>query len=689
MLCPGGTTRRRPDLGAVGYDSLGQMLLEDPIATCLSPSVYDMICKFGFEVRETCDINSIVTQRGEVCWKTITDCVIYTQSAQSLDYPGSVRLLGPVCEAVHSHLLSLTKEQFEICYTPWLQWTAFPELFPEILDALESLQSPAISLSLMKLTACLERALGDVFLLNGKECPFLLRDLLASEELAQVFGQSVMDVLKVFLGSPRGLNLRNILWHGFASPHEVPLKYCSMMTLLTAGLGQLLKSYLRQTKFALVHRPFRALPDLEDLAVFPDMTSEVLPVLEEVMKKSTFILKIMLPYWEEALIRFKAHRFADCAVLLLPQLETGLRRVFAVVNKCPRRLLTAEILAKHLSDGKLNQLPLFLGEPAMEFLWDFLNHQEGPRVRDHLSHGEISFPEFPKEAANQLLAFSTVLLLRFVDEGPLSVLKEKAAIRSLVGLAESYRAHLHPVSQLRKQVLSCEKSLGAWPLLSLPTEAEEAARLEGHSETDACNSLLTEIMSELCHHLPEDHRVARGLDSLPAEKWPQVIRELCSTPVPTLFCPRTVLEVLTVLRNITAHCARVSSQVAASAELRQRQWVERRLRSRQRQTYLHMLSSIKLLSPVLYLILLLIALELVNIHVVHGKNTCEYQQYLKFLKSILQYTENLVVYTSQERNKWNEAIVLTRTALLKIWTFSEKKQMLIHLAGKSASKGVP
>uniref|UniRef100_A0ABI7YMR0 DUF4209 domain-containing protein n=1 Tax=Felis catus TaxID=9685 RepID=A0ABI7YMR0_FELCA len=665
MLCPGGTTRRRPDLGAVGYDSLGQMLLEDPIATCLSPSVYDMICKFGFEVRETCDINSIVTQRGEVCWKTITDCVIYTQSAQSLDYPGSVRLLGPVCEAVHSHLLSLTKEQFEICYTPWLQWTAFPE----------------------------------VFLLNGKECPFLLRDLLASEELAQVFGQSVMDVLKVFLGSPRGLNLRNILWHGFASPHEVPLKYCSMMTLLTAGLGQLLKSYLRQTKFALVHRPFRALPDLEDLAVFPDMTSEVLPVLEEVMKKSTFILKIMLPYWEEALIRFKAHRFADCAVLLLPQLETGLRRVFAVVNKCPRRLLTAEstalyttfdeILAKHLSDGKLNQLPLFLGEPAMEFLWDFLNHQEGPRVRDHLSHGEISFPEFPKEAANQLLAFSTVLLLRFVDEGPLSVLKEKAAIRSLVGLAESYRAHLHPVSQLRKQVLSCEKSLGAWPLLSLPTEAEEAARLEGHSETDACNSLLTEIMSELCHHLPEDHRVARGLDSLPAEKWPQVIRELCSTPVPTLFCPRTVLEVLTVLRNITAHCARVSSQVAASAELRQRQWVERRLRSRQRQTYLHMLSSIKLLSPVLYLILLLIALELVNIHVVHGKNTCEYQQYLKFLKSILQYTENLVVYTSQERNKWNEAIVLTRTALLKIWTFSEKKQMLIHLAGKSASKGVP
>lgn len=33
-----------------------------------------------------------------------------------------------------------------------------------------------------------------VFLLNGKECPFLLRDLLASEELAEVFGRPVVSL---------------------------------------------------------------------------------------------------------------------------------------------------------------------------------------------------------------------------------------------------------------------------------------------------------------------------------------------------------------------------------------------------------------------------------------------------------------------------------------------------------------
>lgn len=121
----------------------------------------------------------------------------------------------------------------------------------------------------MKLASCLERALGDVFLLIGNECPFLLRDLLASAELAHVFGHAVMDVLKVFIGSPCGLNLRNVLWHGFASPQDIPPKYCSALLLLTAGLGQLLKSYLHHTKVQLAHRPFVTLTNLEDVIVFP------------------------------------------------------------------------------------------------------------------------------------------------------------------------------------------------------------------------------------------------------------------------------------------------------------------------------------------------------------------------------------------------------------------------------------
>lgn len=88
-----------------------------------------MICKLGFEVRESCDISSIVTQNGEVCWKKITDCMVYTESAQGLDHPESVRLLGPVCQAVHLHLSSLPEGQFEMRYAPALQWTGVPEVW--------------------------------------------------------------------------------------------------------------------------------------------------------------------------------------------------------------------------------------------------------------------------------------------------------------------------------------------------------------------------------------------------------------------------------------------------------------------------------------------------------------------------------------------------------------------------------
>nr|XP_012807125.2 endoplasmic reticulum membrane-associated RNA degradation protein isoform X2 [Jaculus jaculus] len=655
-----------------------------------------MICNLGFEVRENCDINSIITQNGEICWKTITSRVSYAESGQSLDYQRSVRLLGPVCETIHLHILSLTSGQFEFQYSPWFQWTNFPELFPEIFDSLKSLYSPAISLSVMKLASCLERALGDVFLLTGKECPFLLRDLLASEELAGVFGHSVMDILKIFIGSPCGLNLRNILWHGFASPHEVPPKYCSAMLLLTAGLGQLLKRYLQHMKVTLAHRPFITLKNLEDLIVFPGVTYEVLSVLEKVMTKSTFMLKIMIPYWEMIMSKFKSHRFADCTVLLLSQLETGLRRVFTVANKCPDRLLTAEsttlyttfdeILAKHLNDGSVNQLPLLLGEPAMEFLWDFLNHQEGPRIRDHLSHGEINFHEFPKDAASQLLTFSLVLSLRFAKEDVSSVLKEEAEIKLLVGLAEGYRSRCHPIFQLRKQILSCEKSLRTWLLLPFSEElCQEAARLECNPEICACKSLIAKILHELCHSAPGSLCAVDGMDGIPQEKWPQLLTELCGTHIPTLFCPRAVLEVLVVLRGISFQCQRVSGQVVTSLLLRHRQWVERRLRSRQRQNYLRMLSSVRLLSSVLYLILLLLALELVSVHDVQGKTAQEYQQYLKFLKSMLQYTENLAAYTSQGKNKWNETIGLTHAALLNILTFNEKEQLLIHLAKNSPS----
>uniref|UniRef100_A0A8C3VF36 ER membrane associated RNA degradation n=1 Tax=Catharus ustulatus TaxID=91951 RepID=A0A8C3VF36_CATUS len=622
------------------------MALPDSVTTCLSQPVHYVICKLGFEKKDTYDINNVLSGNGEVCWQAVTEHVCYLESDQSVDYIKSIRLLGPVCESVNLYFKSLTKEQFVIQYASWFQWTNCTEVFLEVFDVLQYTQATEVALGLMKLTSCLERALGDVYLLKGNDCPFLLRDLLASEQLADVFGQAVMNVLRVFIGSPHGLNLRNVLWHGFASPQEIPAKYCAMLLFLTAGLGQLLQTYLLQTEGVLVHRPYVIFISLEELDAFPDLNDEILSIAEELVKLSSFVLKIMLPFWIAALTAFRQNRYADSVILLLPQLEVGLRLLFTTTNKCPNRLLTAEssafyttfdeILAKHLDNEEVNQLPVVLEDPAMDFLWDFLNHQEGPRIRDRLSHGEINLETFPREVANQIIGFAITILCRFSDEDMKSF-KEHMVLKPLMNCASCYRSRFHPISRLKKQVLECMKSIHLW--LELPTVPEEQV-----------------------------------------EKNKGLLVELCDTRICTLYSPRPVLEVVAVLRKISAQCHQVSQQVIAGAGLRYTQWVNKTLRSRQRHNYRRMLNSIKFLSPVLRLILLLITLELVSVHSVCKKNPFDYQQYLKFLKSVLQYTENLVTYTSPEKNKWDETMELTKKTLIEIKKISDRKLMLMNLA---------
>ncbi|KAM8809411.1 endoplasmic reticulum membrane-associated RNA degradation protein [Eudromia elegans] len=583
----------------------------------------------------------------------------------------------------------MTKEQFVAQYALWFQWTNYTELFLEVFDVLQYTQTTEIALGLMKLTSCLERALGDVYLLIGKDCPFLLRDLLISEELAVIFGQAVMNVLRIFIGSPYGLNLRNVLWHGFASPEEIPVKYCAMLLFLTAGLGQLLQTYLLQTKCILIHRPYVTFINLEELNIFPDLNHETLSLAEELVKLSSFVLKMMLPFWLAALTAFRQDRYADCMILLLPQLEAGLRRLFTATNKCPNRLLTAEpsalyttfdeMLAKHLNNEEINQLPLVLEEPAMEFLWDFLNHQEGPRVRDHLSHGEINLKTFPREVANQIVAFAVTLLCRFSDEDVIAF-KEHVVIKPLINCASCYCSQFHPISRLKKQVLECMQSIHLWSELPIvPEEQVQAIKgFEGNAEASVFVLKILEILSQLHQYNPQNCYGSN--DPVNSDQTDRLLTELCVMRICTLYSPRSVLEILVVFRKIITQCHQVSGQVIASLELRYKQWINKTLRSRQRQNYLRMLNSIKFLLPMLRLVMVLVTLELVNIHLVDKKNAFDYQQYLKFLKSILQYTENLVTYTNPEKNKWDETMELTNKALTKIKSFSDKKLMLMQLA---------
>ncbi|XP_059842510.1 endoplasmic reticulum membrane-associated RNA degradation protein-like isoform X2 [Hypanus sabinus] len=613
---------------------LAPMAAAEHLTTCLSEAVHHMVCQLGFERADGADLGHFVTVSGQVCWETITSTLHMSDTEEhNLDYVESVRQLGPVCKSVHSYLLSLSAKQFKDQYDVWFKWTDNSELFIEVFEASKSSQHTAIALGLMKLTACLERALGNVFLMIGKDCPFLLRDLLASRELATVFGQNVMNVLRVFLGSPRSLNLRNILWHGFAAPGEIPPMYTSMLLLLTAGLGQIL-----QTESMPLHRPYFRLTQLEELAVFPDINEEAIALAEDFIGKSGFVVEIMRPYWREALEAYRNQRYADCVILLLPQLETGLRKLFTVVNNCPNRLLTAEsttlyttfdeMLAKYLEKGDTNQLPTALGDPIVEILWDLLNHQEGPRIRDHLSHGELDLNTFPEEMASHMVALAIVLLHRCCRKGNETV-KESECLKAIISSMDSYCSRFHPIGRLKQQLRHCVGCLQKWNEIPRPS-------VEQTSEGPGQLHLVTKLLG---------------------------------SSIRTLYCPRTVLEVVALLRKVVSQCLTVSEQVTSGAVTRQQLWLSKSLRSRQRHNYLRMLGSVQYLHSIFSLITLLVTVELLNTRTISEMDSSECRIYLKFLKSLLQYTENTVTYTSPGKNKWEETWDLTEKMQQKVKEF--------------------
>jgi len=85
----------------------------------------------------------------------------------------------------------------------------------------------------------IERALYD---LHGSELDagvaqssLLLRDIIASEQIKTLLGEQAVILLKTVF-SPQGLNLRNLVWHGFLTAEELPPSHVSLLIMLFLSL---------------------------------------------------------------------------------------------------------------------------------------------------------------------------------------------------------------------------------------------------------------------------------------------------------------------------------------------------------------------------------------------------------------------------------------------------------------------
>ncbi|XP_078591362.1 endoplasmic reticulum membrane-associated RNA degradation protein-like [Branchiostoma floridae x Branchiostoma japonicum] len=658
-----------------------ERLRQLPQGSSLSVNVQKLVCEVGLnDTSENSDWKLYMTDAGTLRWEAVERALHWSSSHGShvSDYHTAVSRLGPVCKAVHAYLSQLSPTERRSKYSPHLSWTGYGQMFQECFDLLCTSDQTDCSLSLLQATAALERALGDVFLMQGTQCPSLLKDLLATRELTEIFGSTAMSCLHVLIGPPSSLNLRNIAWHGFLSPGEVPDMYVSFLLVVVATLGE-------QTPFLyeVSHRtPLDLSPQLQHLEkVFPVLQATDLPVLRDVIHRTAFIQPSMVPCWEKALEKFSDQRYGHCLLLLLPQLEHGLRRVFAVINNCPQRMLTAEssvlyttfdeILSPTLQDGSTNHMSSELGDSYMEVLLDLLVHPEGPRVRDHASHGELDLTTIPAVLANHVLCVCLAFCVRF-GSTDISGLQSETAVH-VDQVVQRYKSLFHPTALLVRRVHTCLESMSTWFQVPRPP-ADKLSRDQYNPAEEAANIQNTRqalsVVNMAIHKVLSSHNSDSSLADLSApDSWQLYKTPMCvclCEPVKTIYRPRGELELVSLLRHIMDNSQTASQNIQETAKQRCELWRNRKLRSRQRENYCRMLDSLQIVFDGLQLVVMVTVHHLLTLGDQGQLGSSRKQKQKKFLKGILQYVENLVSKTSMDQNKWEECCKLTSAAINRI-----------------------
>ena len=335
-------------------------------------------------------------------------------------------------------------------------------------------------LSLLILTSGIEHCLGDILRLKCRQIPPLMKDLIEMSELGELIGQDLIRPLKVLLGPPTTMNIRNILWHGFIN---CPVKQTSiqMRPIITT-----LISIITTIGFRLSHHcdssftkndsiPRSSLYDLNEFAnhQFPIFQDDDGDDYCEQIERCPLIHRTMLPAWSYMLYLQRQeklqHKNRYWICLLFPLLESSLRYLYCHINQLENRLLTAiareyyvtfrEIFGTLITDldyWKIdaideqtlsrNRMLQFLPIGFIDAFNDIIIHCHGPHLRDRLSHGQIRFDHIDKN----VLQFCTNVTFEFIRWTNLQSCNQKLL---------SYETKFHKIYYVRNRLITIIQKL--------------------------------------------------------------------------------------------------------------------------------------------------------------------------------------------------------------------------------------
>ncbi|XP_005108210.2 endoplasmic reticulum membrane-associated RNA degradation protein [Aplysia californica] len=670
--------------------------------TALSVRLRDLISRIGLLVDQVND-HDHVSFCDFLCFERCASFL--PDSDNTVQYfENSVQALAPVIKKSQDILKKMSVDVFKRKYNQFFLWTGNENVFMDCFNMLSFSHEEENILCLLLLSSAIERALGNVYLLKGSQCPALLKDLLASSELGSVLGSSTIQILQVLMGPPISLNLRNVAWHGFFSEGELPPRYIYFLLHIVASIGKLLESqniHVDDIPF----RSFVSLASTDDVAYqFPRIPCEAEHSLQQVIVKSWMVNQTNMHMFQLAFRCYSEKMYGKCAVLLFPLLEHALRRLFVLANHCPARLITAEattlfttfeeILEKNLSDGTQNMVPDLLGESCMDFLHDLLTYPCGPRARDKLGHGEVDFTAVPGSLCQVLLTLLGFMAARFTTEGLTSSAQNLLA--PIQTSFDNYQSIFHSIAILRSKMLTL--SLDASMLQS---DTTFSPLLESWKPEDGLDCFISEesVFPSVHYRLQIFiENISEQMEKDFADKWTGVkeklliafsdtekaLSDLVKFRVHSLYrwqkeatseastgVKVSESEIVGLLTRIVGEVLTCLCQTRAALVLRQQQLTAKQLRSRQRENFKKLLAFVPSISLFCQFVLALSAWLFCRLdHYNNWDNkTCKALQ--RFLKSALQTSENLRTFTSTDKNKWVEAGKITLSLLETAGSFSK------------------
>ena len=226
-----------------------------------------------------------------------------------------------------------------------------------------------------------------------------------------------------------------------------------------------------------------------------------------------------------------------------------------------------QILSPVLQDGCGNLLRQEIGDAYFEMLLDILVHSEGPRIRDHISHGEVDLHEISQQSANHILCICIAFAGLYIHPDCNNHVNNNfPLIETICETAKTYKSVFHPISLLSKTARELCLSFLKWQDLPKPF-GEEFDSLE--SDDDKWNVKFPDVEKALqvlmeSVSLPDDslsNVLQWKSDFIQIETFVQgCVQILDSAQCPTLFRPKGEMEITLLLRSIVQHGNVISEQ---------------------------------------------------------------------------------------------------------------------------------